>query len=365
MNLRRLNALIAKERNQLLRDKSSIIVGLLLPVILLLIFGYGMSMDIDNIKLVIVQPEPSKPGNDIVARFRASKFFITSVVRNYAEGTAAVRDHQADACLYLPQKLPHRLATERPEALVAGNATNSSRARIIENYVKSILLQAAPSVPGQPRVVLRARMWFNDANDSRYFMIPGVIVIIMSMIGTKLTSMLMAKEYEHGNMESMFATPMSAAELLLAKAVNNFLLGMLGLGISLLFACCLFQVPIRGSLWLLVAGSGLYLLMALATGLLLSSITKNQFVASQLSLVISFMPVFLLSGFLYEIPNMPLALQYVTYAIPARYYVDFLQTVFLVGDVWSTLLPDLAALTLFTIGLMALAWYKNPKKLEG
>ncbi|MGE4563492.1 MAG: ABC transporter permease [Victivallaceae bacterium] len=363
MNLGHLRILIAKERKQLLRDKSSIFFGLLLPVILLLIFGYGMSLDIRNIKLAIVSPAPDELTNRVVARFSSSEYFSVRVVRSSAEGTELVRTHRADGCLYLPEDLPRKLASREASILIAVNATNATQARLTENYIKSILLASLGSRRGG--IDLKSRMYFNDANESSYFMIPGVIVIIMSIIGTKLTAMLMAKEYEHGNMESMFATPMTAAELLTAKAFNNFFLGMLGLTISLLFARYLFDVPIRGSILILAFGSGIYLLIALAAGLLISSLTRNQFIASQISLVVSFMPVFLLSGFLYEIRNMPPVIQYITIFIPARYYVDFLQTAFLVGNVWSNIFFNCAVMTLFAAVLMTLAAWKNPKTLEG
>ncbi len=365
MNLRRLSILIAKERKQLLRDRSSIIMGILLPVFLLLLFGYGLSLDIRNINLAVVVPDHTELGADILARFRSSKYFNTVRVRTTEEGTEAVRSHRADACLYLPPDLDRRLASRDLSILIVLNGTNGSQARLRDNYIRSILLSSLGSVNAVRGVQMHSRMWFNDANESSYFMIPGVIVIIMTLIGTKLTSMLMAKEYEHGNMESMFTTPMQSGELLVAKAVNNFVLGLLGLSISLLFARYLFHVPIRGSIVVLTFGSGVYLMLSLAVGLLLSSITKNQFVASEMSMVVSFMPVFLLSGFLYEIPNMPKVIQYITYLVPARYYVDFLQTIFLVGNVWSNIILNISVLLLFTAVLMVLAKLKNPKSLEG
>lgn len=362
MNMHRLRTLIVKEHKQLLRDRSSIVLGLLMPVILLLIFGYGMSLDIRNIKLTIVEQEPSALSAEVIARFRSSEYFFVNVTRSTNEGTAAVRDHLADACVYLPRSFSRSMASDSAAVLVAVNASNPSRARITENYIKGILSAMLNSSSG---VQLKTRMWFNDTNESRFFMIPGVIVIIMSLIGTRLTSMLMAREYEHGNLESMFATPMTSGEILLAKALNNFVLGLLGLAISLFFAHGLFHLPLRGSLWVLVLGSSVYLLLSLAMGLLISSITKNQFLACELTMVITFMPVFLLSGFLYEIPNMPVAVQYVTYLVPARYYVDFLQTVFLVGNVWSNVCVNIGILCVFTVVLMVLAKYKNPKSLEG
>ncbi len=367
MNLKRLNTLIRKERKQLIRDPFNLIVGILMPIVLLLIFGYGMSVDIKNIQLAIVEPEKSDMSSEIVARFEASKFFITRIYRNTPEAVRAVENHQSDACLFLPQDLPKKIASGNVSFLIVTNATNPSQAMLKENYIKSIISSAFS--PEQKiavnLVTMKSRMWFNESNNSRYFMIPGVIVIIMSLIGTMLTAMLMAKEYEHGNLESMFVTPMTSLEILIAKAVNNFVLGTIGLAMSLAAAYWLFDVPIRGSLWVVLLGCGVYLIMALCFGLLLSSITKNQFVASEMTLVLTFMPAMLLSGFLYEIENQPVFIQYITYLVPARYFVDFLQTSFLVGNVWPNILKNVTVLSGFALFMMILAIWKNPKSLEG
>ncbi|MPM42305.1 putative multidrug ABC transporter permease YbhS [bioreactor metagenome] len=366
MNLHRLHTLIVKERKQLFRDPSSMVFGIVLPLILLLVFGYALSMDIRNIRLVIVEPQPSPLGNIIAARFAASEYFIAHTVRATEAGTAAVRDHRADACLYLPDNLERQYNLGDMSFLVVVNATNAMRARLMENYIKGVLVSglARGDGPASPRIELNSRMWYNTANDSRLYMLPGVIVLIMTIIGTKLTAMIMAKEYEHGNLESMFVTPMTSGEILVAKALNNFLLGMIGLGLSLLLARFLFHVPVRGSLTILVLGSAIYLNMALALGLVISSITKNQFLASELSMIVSFMPVLLLSGFIYEISNMPRWVQMITYIIPARYYVDFLQTIFLVGNVWSNIVKNFLIIIAFTTVLMLVAKAKNPKSLE-
>lgn len=367
MNLKRLNTLIVKERKQLIRDPFNMIVGILLPIVLLLIFGYGMSVDIKNIRLAIVEPEESEMSSEIAARFESSNFFITRVYRNTKEAVRAVETHESDACLFIPQDLPKKITSGSVSFLIVTNASNPSQAMLKENYIRSVISSAfTPDRKTVMKLVtMKPRMWFNESNDSRYFMIPGVIVIIMSLIGTMLTAMLMAKEYEHGNLESMFVTPMTSLEILIAKAVNNFVLGMIGLAMSLAAAYWLFDIPIRGSLWVVFLGCGVYLIMALCFGLLLSSITKNQFVASEMTMVFTFMPALLLSGFIYEIENQPIVIQYITYLVPARYFVDFLQTSFLVGNVWPNIFRNMGILSVFALVMMILAIWKNPKSLEG
>lgn len=367
MNVARLKILMTKERKQLLRDPYSILIGILLPIVLLFCFGYAMSMDIRNIKLAIVAPQSSREANAVIARFSASEYFETTRVFSTAEGRERVRTLKADACLYLPRDLSRQVAAGQVSFLVVVNATNATSAQLMDTYIKGVLAaalaaQAPPGLASGARI--ESRMWYNEANDSRYYMIPGMIVIIMSIIGTFLTSLVMAREYEHGNLESMFVTPMTSTEILIAKAVNNFILGFLGLIISLLAAYFLFGVPIRGSLAILLLGSSLYLLVSLSLGLLISSIAKNQFIASQMAMFLTFLPSLLLSGFLYEINNMPVAIQWLTRAIPARYYMELMQSLFLAGDVRPIIVRNLAALLGFTILFILLAKLKNPKNLE-
>jgi len=362
MKVERLWTLIVKEARQLLRDRISLSIGILLPIVLLLIFGYGMSMDIKNVKLAVVVPRADREANDLFYRFAASKYFVVSKFYSTTEAEKTIIDHQSDACLYFPEDIRRDLQTGQLKILLTVNAINPTRARMIENYVKSILLNHFNT--GQDAIEVKVRILFNEANDSSYYMIPGVIVIIMTIIGGLLTSMVMAREYERGNLEGLFATPVRSSEILLAKALNNFVLGMIGLLISIIAARHLFGVPIRGNLFLLITGSALYLMVALGLGLFVSSLTKNQFFASQITLMLTFLPAFLLSGFLYEIGNMPILVQYVTVVVPARYYMEFLQTIFLAGDVWPIIWKNLAVLAVFAFLFLLAAKLTTPKRLE-
>ena len=209
---------------------------------------------------------------------------------------------------------------------------------------------------------VQTRTRFNEANDSHYYLVPGVIVTIMTMIGALLTSLVMAREYERGTLESLFVTPVGSGEILTAKAATNFLLGMVSLAISMIFAAFVFDIPIRGSLTLLLAVSALFLIVAL--GLVISTATKNQFLACQFAIMGTFMPALMLSGFLYDILNMPPAVRALTYMIPARYYVTLLQTLFLAGDIPSVIIPCCITLGVFAVVLMGIARLKAPKSLE-
>ncbi len=366
MNLRRTKVLMVKEMHQLLRDRLSLSIGIMLPISLLLLFGYAMSMDIRNIRLAVVIPKTSPETTEMMARFQASKYF--SIVRTVSphEADVLIHNHKVDAILYLPADMNKKAVSGDLSVMIVVNAVNAIQSRTMGNYIKAVVTGVFEknSAASKGGIQLLPRMWFNEANDSRYYMVPGVIVIIMTTIGALLTSLVMAREYERGNLESIFVSPVKPMEILAAKAMNNFLLGTIGLLISLSAAHWLFGVPIRGSVAILIFGSLIYLLVALGIGLVISSITKNQFMASQMTLVLTFMPAIVLSGFIYEINNMPFAIQCITSIIPARYYVEFLQTMFLAGHVWSIIIKDIAILSLFATLLLLLAKIKNPKSLE-
>jgi ABC-2 type transport system permease protein len=200
-------------------------------------------------------------------------------------------------------------------------------------------------------VAVQMRLWFNDANDSRYFLVPGLIVLVMTLIGALLTAMVMAREWERGTLESLFVTPVRSEEILLGKTIPYFLLGLAGLALCVVSAKYLFHVPLRGTLPVLLAASMLYVLVALGIGLLISSAVKNQLVASQLALLATFMPALMLSGFLFDLRSMPAPIRLITYVLPARYYVTLLQTIFLAGNVWRVIVPNMLVLATMTVVL--------------
>lgn len=344
--LRRIRALVMKETRQIVRDPSSIAIGAVLPLILILLFGYGLSLDVKNVPIAIVMEFPTPEAVDFAAGFQLSPYFHPFIMRSMPPAQRQLLEHRVDGILRIPADFSRHLAAGDAEVQLIVHGGDANRARIIEGYVQGVVgvwaarLASQGSVnPSQP-VNVRARLWFNEANDSSYFLVPGLVVLVMTLIGGLLTAMVMAREWERGTLEAMFVTPVRSDEILLGKTLPYFVLALFGFGLCVLSAKFLFHVPLRGSMWVLLGASMLYVLVALGIGLLISAWVKNQLVASQLTMLVTFMPAFMLSGFLFDLRSMPTVVRLITYVLPARYYVALLQSVFLAGNVWSVIIPN-------------------------
>jgi ABC-2 type transport system permease protein len=344
--LRRTRALVMKETRQIVRDPSSIAIGAVLPLILILLFGYGLSLDVKNVPIAVVIEFPTPEAVDFAAGFQLSPYFHPFMMRSMPPAQQQLLEHRVDGILRIPADFSRHLVAGDAEVQLIVHGGDANRARIIEGYVQGIvgvwaarLASQGSANPAQP-VNVQARMWFNEANDSSYFLVPGLVVLVMTLIGGLLTAMVMAREWERGTLESMFVTPVRSDEILLGKTLPYFVLALFGFALCVLSAKFLFHVPLRGSMWVLLGASMLYVLVALGIGLLISSWVKNQLVASQLTMLVTFMPAFMLSGFLFDLRSMPTMVRMITYVLPARYYVALLQSVFLAGDVWSVIIPN-------------------------
>ncbi len=213
-------------------------------------------------------------------------------------------------------------------------------------------------------VQMAQRIWFNSEMKSRNFLVPGLVAIIMTLIGALLTALVMAREWERGTLEALLVTPASMSEILLGKIVAYFVLGTGGMLLTVALAVWQFGVPLRGSFWLLWACASLFLLAALGMGLTISTLARNQFVAGQIAIVGTFLPAFRLSGFIFDIDSMPLAIQAFTHLVVARYFVSIVQTLFLAGDIWAIVLPNALALLLMALFFLGVTWRKSRKRLE-
>ena len=368
---RRVGALIRKEGRQVVRDPSSFAIGVVLPLMLILLFGYAMSLDVKHVPVAVVLEDPSAQANEIAASFQLSSYFETRVMRSMAEADALMQSGAVEGIVRVPADFARRAAQGDASVQVLVNGIDGNTARIVEAYAEAAVAQsgARSGAEGQAdsgggaQATVESQLWFNSADDSRYFLVPGLIVLIITLIGAFMTSMVVAREWERGTFEALFVTPVRTDEILLGKTVPYFLLGMGGLLLCMGAAKFLFDVPIRGSIPILLGVSMLYLLVSVATGLLISSSLKSQFLASQVTLVVTFMPALMLSGFLYDLHSVPLAIKLVSYLVPARYFVSLLQTLFLAGDVWSVILPNAAILAVVAIVMLALTRRATRKTL--
>jgi ABC-2 type transport system permease protein len=366
---RRVFALLRKEIFQVMRDPSSIAIGIVMPVMLILLFGYGLSLDVKNVPIAIVLEDPSPAATELAAGFRLSPYFNARLITSMPEAQELMSDRAIDGIVRIRPDFARHLSLGDAQVQLLVYGANANSARIIQAYVQGAVAQwsarriaSGQAVPGGP-VGLETRVWFNEANDSHYFLVPGLIVLVMTLIGAFLTTMVVAREWERGTIEALFATPVRPDEFLLGKTLPYFAMGMIGLVLCVLAAKFLFDIPLRGSIWVLALTSMLYLLIALAIGLLISSTVKSQFVASQLTLVVTFLPAMMLSGFMFDLRSLPTAVRLITYALPARYFVTLLQTIFLAGDVWGIILPNTAILLGMAIGLLILTRFATRKTL--
>ncbi|MGE4499901.1 MAG: ABC transporter permease [Hydrogenovibrio sp.] len=367
----RIRGLIRKEFLQIIRDPSSISIAFILPIILLLIFGYGVNLDAKHIKLGVVQQQPSAESQSFVSRFHRSEYFDTRNYLTVNDGQNAMQTGDIQALLILKSNFAREFhQTDAAPVQLLVNGVDSNTANLINGYVQGawaewlIAYGDARGIEFSQPVEQLTRIWFNSEVNSRYFLVPGLIAIIMTLIGALLTSLVIAREWERGTMEALLVTPVSIQELLLSKVIPYFVLGMGGMLLSLVMALFLFEVPLRGALAWLLLSSAVFLWVALSMGILISTVGKTQFVAGQIAIIVTFLPAFLLSGFIFDIGSTPVFIQWVTHIVPARYFVALLQTEFLAGDILWVILPNLAALVLMGLVLTLIVLKKSYKRLD-
>lgn len=368
----RLAGFLRKETLQILRDPSSLLLGIVMPVILLFIFGFGVSLDPKDVPLAIVLEDSSSEARELAARFELSPYFKTEAALSTQAARKLMESGEVDGMLVLATDFSKKLALEkRAETQLVLNGTDANRARLIQGYAQGtvaswlLLREARGEAAAVMPVEVEKRIWFNEAADSTDFLVPGLLALIMTLIGTLLTALVIAREWERGTMEALLATPLTSAEILLGKIIPYFILGMIGMLLCVSLGVFLFHTPLRGSLGLLVFCSAIYMLASLGQGLLISSAVRVQFVAAMISVISGFLPAFFLSGLLFDLESTPKLVQVVSYAIPARYFVTISQTLFLAGNIWSTLLPALATLALMAFLLLMATRKKLVRRLPG
>jgi ABC-2 type transport system permease protein len=354
-SLRRFRAMLLKESLQILRDPSTFLIAFVLPMIMWFFFGYAISLDPTRTRIGLALQDSSAPALSLAQAYENSRWFDVSGARDVATLKRELVAGRIRGIVVIPQDFSRQLqipgGSAQVQVITDGALPNA--AGFVAAYAEGVRATWAArqsagdgAASGQP-LELVPRYWFNPGLSSHFFLIPGSIVIVMTMIGTLLTALVVAREWERGTMEALLATPLTMTEFLATKVLPYFLLGLGSMTLCTLLAVFLFGVPFRGSVLALFAISSAFLVPALGQGLLISAVTKNQFVASQVALLSAFLPSMMLSGFLFEISSMPRIIQWITYVVPARYLVPSLQSVFLVGDLWRTFLRDMAIMLAF------------------
>jgi ABC-2 type transport system permease protein len=368
---RRLRALTIKEFHQLLRDRSNLAIGILLPVMLILLFGYGLSLDIRNAPVAVVIEDGSPTARDVLAGLNGSDYIRPSYVTTMAEAEQLMRARRVDAIVRVPGDFSRRLARGDARVQLLLHGSDATMASSLRGYVMASInnwsahqADRSGRIAPAPGVQVIDRLWFNAANSSTWYLVPGLIVLIMTLVGGFLTSMVVAREWERGTLEALFVTPVRSLEILLAKIIPYFGVGMLGLLLCIVSARFLFQVPLNGSLWVLLASSMLYLIVALGLGLLISSLARNQFLASQIAVIATFMPALMLSGFLFDLNNVPIGIQSVASILPATHFVELSKMSFLAGDNFPLIVRKWSILGLQAVVLLAAAWLRTRKSLD-
>jgi len=376
MKPQRVWAVSRKEFIHILRDPRSLGMAIAIPMLLLVLFGYALTLDVDQVPMVVWDQSQSYASREFIARFTGSRYFsLHGYVRNYREVERAIDTRQALLAVIIPTDFAKRLdSLKTVPAQVIVDGSDSNTATIAMGYVdilalthsQEIILAQTRRIAGksfeQP-IDFRPRVWFNADLESKNYIIPGLIAVIMMVIAALLTSLTVAREWERGTMEQLIATPVKGHELILGKLLPYFAIGMLDVLLAVLMGEFLFHVPLRGNAALLFTMAAIFLVGALSMGMLISIVTKSQLLASQLAMVFTFLPSFLLSGFMYAISNMPRPIQVLTHIIPARYFVALLKGIYLKGVGLEVLFVQALLLTVFGATMVALANLKFKKKL--
>jgi ABC-2 type transport system permease protein len=377
MSFTRLLSVARKEVLHILRDSRSLGIVVIMPVTLMLLFGYGVNLDLKGLPVYVLDQDGSQQSQDLLKRFQSSEYFhIVRAVDRYSTVTRALDDDHAKMGIVIPWNFSERLSEGGPiqvQALV--DASDDNTANVLIGYAQAVvqgyssgiqldwLRKQGQSIQPAP-IAVQTRTWYNENLVSSAFIVPGVLALVMSVIGAFLTSLTIAREWERGSMEQLISTPVTAMEIMLGKLTPYFVLGMFDVAVCAWIAAGWFKVPFRGSFLTLTFSSALFMIVVLSLGFFVSVLAKNQFAASQIALLITFLPAFLLSGFLFSIDQMPIVLQWITRILPARYYVSVLKQIFLKGTPTVMLSADLIPLAVFALLLAIVATRSFHKRLE-
>ena len=355
MKFIRLKAIVRKEFYHLIRDYRSLYLAFAIPLLLIILFGYALSLDVDNVETVFVDYDRSELSRDFIRKLGASSYFHVAGLLPQTKDAIDYLDHDRVklAIVIGPDFMKNISADRETQLQIIIDGSDPTYGNILRGYMTSFtdqynqkLLVDYLNRNGQeqikPPVDGRVRIWFNEDMESRNFIIPGIIAVIIMIVGALLTSLIIAREYENGTMETIKSMPVRAGELLLGKAIPYFFIGLTNVLIAILLGQILFGIVMKGNFWLMLASASLYLCVALSLGLLISNMTKSQLMANQIAILTTYLPSLLLSNFVFPVINMPKFLQMLTLVVPARYFIDILSGIYLrnlgIAYIWPSML---------------------------
>jgi len=357
VNLRRTRAMAGKELRHIWRDSRSLIIALALPVIMLLLFGYALSLDVDQIPTLIFDSDGSPESRALIARFEGSRYFeILGSVDDYRTIESSIDREECLIAVVIPKEFSRNLLTGKEvQVQLIIDGSDSNTASIALGYAEALVASHASALQSAQEggkqaplpVEARLRVWYNSDLKSQNYIVPGLLAVILMIISALLTSLTIAREWEMGTMEQLLSTPLRPAELVLGKMSAYFAVGAIDTVIVIVVGVIIFEVPLRGNLFFLAVSCFIFLFGALCWGILISAIAGSQLLAYQLGMMTSFLPAFLLSGFIYSIENMPTPIQMFTFLVPARYFITLLKGIFLKGIGFELLALEVAFLTAF------------------
>ena len=370
--MRRIKALVIKEFYQIVRDPSSLFISFLLPLLLLFIYGVGVSLDANKIMLGVVMEDTSPIATSFLESLTNSPYFDITISRKREDVYKLLVNSKLRGIVVVPFYFTkfYQSKVEIAPIQVIGDGSEPNTASFVQNYVQGIyakwlsIQNIKNKTSNRNQIEIDTRVWFNEELKSRNYLIPGSLAITMTLVGTLLTALVIAREWERGTMESLISTPVTIWEIMIAKLIPYFLLSMLSMGFSVAFAVFVYDIPFRGHLLTLAFVTSVFLIPALGLGLLISTVARYQLVASQIATIIGFLPAFMLSGFIFEIASMPQILRIFTYIIPARYFVSSLQTIFFVGDIWRLIYLNMIPMLIVGIAFFSLAAKRVVKRLD-
>lgn len=376
MKARRLAAVLQKELRHIVRDTRSLLLALGLPLLFLMLFGYALSLDVDRIPTVVYDADQSPESRDLIQRFEASRYFqINEFVDDYHDMEQRIDTNRALMGIAVLRDYSHQLGSgKEADVQVLLDGSDSNTASIALGYADTVLRQYSFELRanGQNRTAgillpspidAELRVWYNSSLESKNFIVPGLIAVILMIISSMLTSLTVAREWEMGTMEQLLSTPVRPAELVLGKMLAYFVVGTADALIAVVVGILVFDVPMRGSYLLLAASGAIFLIGVLFWGIFISASARSQAVAFQLGLLTSFLPAMQLSGFIYAIENMPLPIQVITYIVPARYFVKLVKGIFLKGVGLEILWSEILFLTVFAAAIFLLTLRRMDQKL--